>query len=168
MHKLLHAFFEAASSARSVNAATLLVGLGSPHGNDQIGWLVAGRVARRRPAKVVVRLARSPADLCDWTDGFQRLVVCDACRGNGQPGTVYRLRWPWDEELPLGWPDTHRMPLGAVLELLSALSRLPPMVAVWGIEIGPDAAEPADAAPSWLAATAQQVAERLIEELSDA
>lgn len=114
--------------------ATLIVGLGSDHGDDQAGWRAAERLARI-PGAPVVRLARSPCDLLDWLDGVERLVVCDACQPNGVPGAVHRWDWPTDELSRLHSASSHDLGLAQVLSLASCLGRLPPRVVVWGIEI---------------------------------
>ena len=57
------------------NATALLAGVGSPHGDDQIGWEVAQHVQQRLPENdFSVRLARAPCDVLHWLDGVERLI----------------------------------------------------------------------------------------------
>lgn len=125
----------------------LFVGIGSPNGDDRIGWAVAHELSRLAasasaldssktiPLIPAIRKAANPADLLDWLDDIGRLVVCDACRGNGPPGRVSRWVWP---QLPveLTHPSgTHQLSLAGVLELASVLGRLPGETVIWGIHI---------------------------------
>lgn len=125
----------------------LFVGIGSPHGDDRIGWVVADDLARfarcgsigegsvAGPPVPAIRKASSPADLLDWLDDIDRLVVCDACRANGPPGTVSRWVWPEppiEREHPSG---THQLGLASVLDLASVLGRLPGETVIWGVHI---------------------------------
>lgn len=114
---------------------TLIVGIGSPHGDDQAGWLVAEHLAGKLDrADVAVRKAALPAALLDWLDGTDRLIVCDACRGLGRSGKVKRWTWPDRELVDVAWSGTHDLPLPAVLQLADRLGRLPQFVVVWSVE----------------------------------
>jgi hydrogenase maturation protease len=126
-----------------MTGCTLFVGIGSPHGDDRAGWLVADALAEfnssiptARPMQFSVRKAATPADLLDWLDGVQRLIVCDAVRGAGPPGRLHRWQWP---DLRLGRvhaAGSHDFGLAAGLDLASSLGRLPAEVVVWGLESG--------------------------------
>ena len=111
---------------------TLVVGIGSPHGDDQAGWLVADKLVAQRPA-LTVRRAQVPADLLDWLDGVERLIVCDACQPAEQPGLVRQWFWPADLT-PLRALSSHSLDVASVLSLAETLGKLPPEVHVWGIE----------------------------------
>lgn len=114
---------------------TLVVGLGSTHGDDRVGWLVVEQLRGRAPVAFGLRTASSPAQILDWLSGVSRLFVCDACRGAGQPGSISRWSWPTGELYRLRSASTHRLGLAEVLELATRLNRAPPEIAVWGIEI---------------------------------
>ncbi|MGI9427921.1 MAG: hypothetical protein ACR2NM_04645, partial [Bythopirellula sp.] len=99
-------------------ARTLIVGIGSPHGDDQAGWLVAERLATDLDHdNIAVRKATSPVQLLDWLDSIDRLVVCDACRGLGDVGELRRWLWPSPELADGSWSGTHDFSLIAVLQL---------------------------------------------------
>lgn len=117
-------------------AKTLLVGVGSPHGDDQLGWEVAKRMQRTQHNDMTVRLARTPTDLLDWLACVERLVVCDACRGAGKVGGVHRWTWPTNQLETLRWSGTHDVSLPAVLALAEQLERLPECVTIWAVEVG--------------------------------
>jgi len=118
---------------------TLLVGLGSPHGDDRIGWLLAGRVeAAVAEAGLTescrVRLAASPVDLLDWSDGFERLIICDACQGLPRPGQMRCWSWPAVELRAIRWSGTHDLPLPTVLGIGQRLRKLPAQVMLCCVE----------------------------------
>lgn len=134
---------------------TLLVGIGSPHGDDRLGWHVADALADRLHAshkglpgghtaglnspvpersQVAIRKAGSPADVLDWMEGLDRLLICDACRSGGPPGFAYRWSWPDRAIERAHCSGTHDLGLAGVLELAQQLQRLPPAVVVWGVE----------------------------------
>jgi hydrogenase maturation protease len=156
LHKLLDPF--SAIDDRPVKAATLIVGLGSAHGDDQIGWRVAERLAAiadrndnlaelgapaagdkrellgdlpPRTAAVSVRIARSPSELLDWLDGVDRLIVCDTCQNVGAPGTTFRLCWPNARLATLRSSGSHDIGLAEMLALAEQLYRLPKEVIIW-------------------------------------
>jgi hydrogenase maturation protease len=114
---------------------TLLVGIGSPFGDDQAGWLIARTVAAKSFANVTVRCARSPAEMLDWVAPNCRLIVCDACHVAGDVGVWHCWQWP-SEELPnMVFSGTHDLGLLYVLQLAQQLGRLSLPVTIWGIEV---------------------------------
>lgn len=114
---------------------TLIVGIGSPHGDDQAGWQVAERLASQLDqAEADVRAVASPIQLLDWLDDVRRLIVCDACQGLGRVGEVRRWHWPAAELQEASWSGTHDFALPAVLQLAKRLQRLPLNVAIWSVE----------------------------------
>ena len=122
-------------------ATTLLVGIGSSHGDDQFGWQVARAVAQRQLDGLEVRLANSPSELLDWLEEADHLILCDACHGLDQPpGAVQQWTWPAAELQHVRWSGTHDLGLSAVLELGQQLDRLPPQVTIWGVQAADTAA----------------------------
>jgi hydrogenase maturation protease len=129
----------------------LFVGVGSPHGDDQAGWIIADQLRSHvdSVSDVVVRLAGVPTDLLDWLDGVDHLHLCDACQTGVPPGTLRRWEWPITENArssdkngprPIGSfgalrsSGSHDWGLGQTLQLAERLRRLPPRVTLWGIE----------------------------------
>lgn len=120
-------------------ASTLFVGIGSPHGNDRVGWFAAQELVQRShesQTHVEVRCAQVPADLLDWIPGRERLVLCDACRLEGEPGTIHRWKWPDSVLLNSVSGGSHGWNLCAALQLAERLQILPSSVVIWGMEIG--------------------------------
>jgi hydrogenase maturation protease len=124
---------------------TLLVGIGSPHGDDQIGWLVADCVSDtlRAEVEIEVKKASSPSDLLDWLENVARLYVCDACQTPDSAirstesslidSGLYRWQWPAPLETPLRSSGSHTFGLPQVLQLAQRLRILPENVVVYGI-----------------------------------
>lgn len=115
-----------------------IVGIGSPHGDDQIGWMVADNLAQRIASfgnrYITSRRARSPAQILDWLDGTRRLVVIDACVGLGTPGQVFHSRWPTIAFERLRCGGSHDFSLWQTLSIAVQLNELPPLIDVWCVE----------------------------------
>lgn len=120
-----------------MNRRALLVGIGSPHGDDRVGWVVAGRVAELVAGSLVVRCARTPAELLDWLEGIDTLDVCDAMSGGAAVGSISWWRWPAAEIEHAPFRGSHDLSLAAVLALAERLGRLPPQVRIWGVAVEP-------------------------------
>jgi len=113
----------------------LIVGLGSAHGDDQLGWRVAERLALELAASEIdVRIARSPGELLDWLDGVERLIVCDACENQGSPGTVHCWHWPATELRLARASGSHDLGLASALALADELGILPGDVKLVAVE----------------------------------
>ncbi len=111
----------------------LFVGIGSPFGEDRLGWQVAAEIEQRAVAKACIRCARAPADLLDWLAGVDRLVVCDACHDGGQAGTWRRFDWPNASINDVAFCGTHDLGLAATLALAEQLGLLPKQTTIWGM-----------------------------------
>ncbi len=122
----------------------LFVGLGSSHGDDQIGWLVVNAVSKHFPddGDVMVRKAALPLDILDWLDGVGCLHVVDASRGEEPAGTVFRFETSSGiasgcQFLPelsrLHCSGSHDFGLSAVLELAERLGQLPDRIIVHAV-----------------------------------
>ncbi len=120
----------------------LFVGIGSPHGDDRAGWLVADALASLDGDGVCVRKASIPADLLDDLNGARKLVICDAVRGAGAPGSLHQWRWPDPRIAQARSSGSHDLSLSDVLQMAANLGQLPSEVIVWGIEASAVGAEP--------------------------
>lgn len=128
----------------------LVVGIGSPHGDDAIGWLMTQELSRSLPhtrsidtrGRTVCRPLRTPLDLVDLLDGIKdedrptRLVVIDAVVSPMPLGHLHVWVWPkfgWETRRPSG---SHDMSLTDALAIAERLGRLPPRVEILGVNIG--------------------------------
>ena len=159
---------------------TLIAGIGSHHGDDQFGWLAARAAAdawARLPARThppsdantrsdpQVQLAKSPADLLDWLEGIDRLIVCDACRENAPTATLRRFEWPAAAIESTEFSGSHDLDLATVLHLAAELKQLPAQTVVWavtGTRFEPDA----PVSPEIVQAAAE-VGRKIADEIED-
>jgi hydrogenase maturation protease len=166
----------------AARCAVRVVGIGSPHGDDRAGWLVAERLATEagwNPSTVVeVTSAGDPLRLVGLLEGCRRLIVVDACRSGRPAGTVVRTTWGEVKRGLAGapggdaGPSSHGLGVAEALGLAEALGRVPDPDAVGlvGIEVGD---EPGDDAggftpvsePSAAVRDAIPAACRLVREL---
>jgi len=121
-----------------------VVGIGSDTGDDQVGWLVANRLGKRR-RDVQTFSCRAPMELLGRLPLGAPLLIVDAVRSNRHPpGTVHQLQWPATNRLAAwGQPFTsHGLGLADALSLADQLRLLPSPTLVWGIEIPEPVASP--------------------------
>ena len=141
---------------------TLVVGLGSSHGDDQAGWKVIEQLELIQLPGVELRRANVPHDIVDWLDGQGTLHLIDACvneafsekrkgnthrrfemvKGNGDSKPYFHFRdsspqcstmLSIDRPENLRSAGSHQIDSFAVLELASCLKRLPKHVLIWCI-----------------------------------
>ncbi|MBL8891071.1 MAG: hydrogenase maturation protease [Planctomycetaceae bacterium] len=118
-----------------VGSDRMVVGIGSPQGGDQIGWLIAADLERRRLPGWRVRSARVPTDLLDWFEHCERLHLIDACQFSIPAGQFMRLEWPDPRIQQIRARTSHDLDLPQVLQLAERLGQLPHQVVLWAIEI---------------------------------
>jgi hydrogenase maturation protease len=139
--------------------SSLLVGIGSPHGDDRVGWEVVRHVAQVLGDSVAVRCLRTPADLFDLLPGIETLDICDALASDAAVGSVCCWRWPAPEIERAPFSGSHDLSLPAVLALAETLGRLPAHVRIWGIGVKPGGALGS------LSAAAAAVVPRVVERI---
>lgn len=146
-------------------SSTLIVGIGSPHGDDQAGWQVAQSLmdADIGIGHVELCAARSPVELLDRLEGVDQLILCDACRGNDPVGRVRRWQWPAPQLQRVEWSGTHDLGLCTVLELAEQLGQLPHEVILWSIQA--DHVDPESPISAEVEAAARVVAARIQQHL---
>jgi hydrogenase maturation protease len=129
----------------SIRTRTLVVGIGSPHGDDGIGWLAAKRLKSLLPPQAWVVTPRVPLDLLADLQPDGRCIVLDAVDAGSPRGQIFHVEWranPNQKSFP-SFPhpvrsSTHDWGLAATLELAAALGRCPETVVLFGIECGPE------------------------------
>jgi hydrogenase maturation protease len=111
----------------------LLIGLGSPFGDDAAGPAVVSRlVAEGLPAGVRVLMPRRPDALLDALEGAEAAVLVDASRAGLAPGTVHE---PVAEALGEARAlSSHGLGVAGALALAAALGRAPRKLAVVAVE----------------------------------
>lgn len=114
-----------------------VIGVGNPErGDDGAGRAVARRLRTRKPCGLEVRESDGEALglLTSW-DGVDHVVLVDACRGRGRPGSIHVVD-PGDAEslATLQTVSTHSFGVGAAVGLARALRRLPSDLVIYAIE----------------------------------
>lgn len=119
-----------------------IIGIGSPIGDDQAGWLVVealrrAPLAQRLPRHTrLIALDRPGAQLIAHLDGAHTLVVVDAICSGAPPGTIHRVDGAARIQADV-LVSSHGLGLATALELARALGALPANVLIYGIEIDP-------------------------------
>ena len=116
----------------------LVIGIGSPSGDDQAGWLVADAL-RKLGGEAgieldIEKLDRPGASLISRMQGVDRIVLIDAMQGGGEPGDIRRFDqqdWPSQK----GGLSSHGFSLVSALSLARELESLPAHLEVFAIEI---------------------------------
>lgn len=116
---------------------TCIIGLGSPYGDDQVGWkvidLLCARLGSDDGAGKLAKAA-TPANLLDLLEGGERLVLIDACQGLGQPGNFRCLTWPDSQIRQMRSAAGHLLCVHDAIRLAQAIGKSPTSCEVWCIE----------------------------------
>lgn len=113
-----------------------VLGAGSPHGDDQVGWLLIGALTEGGAPGFEAGLLRQPVELIDRLAGCDVLVIVDACRSGASVGTVTVRSWPDPEAQEPDMGSTHGLGLGWALAMAQALGTPLPQVVLVGVEAG--------------------------------
>ncbi|MFV1964945.1 MAG: hydrogenase maturation protease [Pirellulaceae bacterium] len=112
-----------------------VVGVGSPHGDDQAGWRLVELLEGEELPDTDVVAVRGAVSIVDCLQDCRTAILIDACRSGASPGTITRMVWP-DPRVSLQHDrTTHGFGLAGALELARRLNRLPEHVVVYGVEI---------------------------------
>lgn len=144
-----------------------ILGIGSPSGDDQVGWLAVdallARGAGRSDGVAIDKLDRPGATLVALLQNVERAILIDAMQCGGEPGAIRRF----DQQ---DWPgyrqglSSHGLGVLDALLLARELGSLPPRLDLYGIEIA--TARPGDEARGEIRAAAAQLAEQIVAELA--
>jgi hydrogenase maturation protease len=113
---------------------TLIAGLGSPHGDDQLGWVAIDRLRPLLPAGVTTRKVHDGIELLACLEGQEAVIVIDAVTPAGQPGTIRSFQWPCPELASCVPLSTHGLGLVEAFHLAETLGRLPRRVSIYTVE----------------------------------
>lgn len=149
-----------------MNDQTLVVGIGSPYGDDRVGWKIAEQIAQLAGDRLVARCARTPAEMLDWLDEVVELHVCDAFVQEAAIGEVRHWQWPSPQIAQTRFRGSHDFSLPAALALAEQLGRLPARVCMWGVAI--DANQHAETISPAVEAAVPVAVERILGALADA
>ncbi|MHB1188401.1 hydrogenase maturation protease [Thiobacillus sp.] len=144
-----------------------ILGIGSPSGDDQAGWMVIDALlasdVQHGVGVVIDKLDRPGANLISLFEGADWVILIDAMQSSGQPGAIRRFDqqdWPAYS----GGLSSHGFGVLDALTLARALGSLPSRLDLHGIEIG--SANPGEQAGDDIEAAAQQLARCIAADLS--
>lgn len=118
-----------------------IIGVGSPFGDDRLGWVAAESLQRSsavnalEPGRIVISILDRPgAMLLAHCHDADHVIVMDAVRSGAVPGTRHRLSVSdlADSRLPA---TSHGFGVAAALELARVLGNLPDRLLLYGIEM---------------------------------
>jgi hydrogenase maturation protease len=114
--------------------APAIVGLGSPHGDDQVGWIAVDRLRLRLPGDVHAVKAASGVELLGFLAGQDDIIILDAAAPASRPGTIRSFVWPCADLAARGPWSTHGLGLVEALRLAQTLGRIPGQVVIATVE----------------------------------
>jgi hydrogenase maturation protease len=123
-------------------ARVQVIGVGSPYGDDRLGWATAEMVQRALdPEAVKVSICDRPGALLlsEWQEG-QRLVLVDAMRSGAQPGSLHRIA-ACDIGEATSAASSHGFGVAEALALARVLGRDLSQATVFGVEMSPQQAD---------------------------
>lgn len=110
-----------------------ILSVGSPHGDDQVGWLVA-ELLQKRGIKTVF-MVQSVDQLLTHLLPNCKAIIVDACQSGAPIGTLFRFLWPDPRiEKAIGC-SSHGINLAYALRLAEVLGKLPTECVLFAIEI---------------------------------
>jgi hydrogenase maturation protease len=154
-----------------MNAPVRIIGIGSPFGDDRAGWEVAAMLDAVLPREfldagvvAVEILDRPGARLIERLGGADAVIVLDAVKSGGVPGSVYRFTAGQLSSMSAG-VSSHGLGVAQALSLAGALGIDLRRVTVYGIEIDP--AQCGESISAALRVALPQVATRIAAELAE-
>ncbi len=112
-----------------------VIGIGSPFGDDQAGWLVIRRLQDGVPSTVnLLTLDQPGATLINWISGVDHLILVDAllCPQCREP-----FREVGVDEVDQGdrMLSSHGLNLSQTLQLAASLGYLPHRIEIYGVVV---------------------------------
>jgi hydrogenase maturation protease len=120
-----------------------IIGVGSAHGDDRLGWAVVEALRDvRLPDEVELHCIGAPAtELLPLLMDARRVVIVDAIASDARTGTLLRCD-PRDLRRADGEVSGHGLSVDSALDLAAALGALPDAVVLLGLAVDAGAARP--------------------------
>lgn len=115
----------------------LIIGIGSPVGDDRAGLVAAERLrheASLGPQVAIESAERAGLRLIDLWSRDDRVILLDAVHTGAPPGSVLRLRAEQIEATRRPW-SSHGIGPAEAIALARELDRLPASLVLYGVEI---------------------------------
>jgi len=119
---------------------TLIVGFGSPNGDDRFGWLVIAQLQAVLDGGDAIKAICCDRSGIDWIHQYQpveQLIFVDAVKSGAAPGTAHYLTLTPSEfdNLPPSY-SSHGIGLQQGLAIATEVIALPEEIEFHGIELG--------------------------------
>ncbi|MDR3636374.1 MAG: hydrogenase maturation protease [Isosphaeraceae bacterium] len=111
---------------------SLVIGLGSPHGDDQAGWALVDRLEQR--GMMSAQRVRDGVELLAALEGHDDVILVDASAPAGEPGRTRAFTWPCGELAEVPLLSTHGLGLVEALRMAETLGNLPRKVTIIAVE----------------------------------
>jgi hydrogenase maturation protease len=102
-----------------------VIGIGSTHGDDQIGWIAIDRLRASPPPGVSLHQVRGGIELLECLEGQKAAILIDTAAPAGLPGTIRSFVWPCPDLAEAAPWSTHGLGLVDALRLAETLGRIP-------------------------------------------
>jgi hydrogenase maturation protease len=122
-------------------ADTLVIGVGSPQGDDRVAWAALEQLANHPQVRAAGErvafeaLDRPGAAMIGRWQGAHKVVLIDAVRSGAPLGTLHCLSGNELLTAP-GTTSSHGFGVAETIQLARALGALPPELVILGIEAG--------------------------------
>jgi hydrogenase maturation protease len=118
-----------------------IIGIGSPFGEDQLGWHIVDAMEQDsclpeslRPLTSFIKADRPGVNLLELMKDSQVTVIIDAMQSGAPPGTIRRLE-ETEIEMEATLLSSHGFSVASALALARALEQMPARFVLYGIEI---------------------------------
>ena len=121
-----------------MNVPVRIFGIGSPFGDDRVGWLAVEELRGRfDSAEVDISAHDRPGlRLVTLMQGAAQVVLVDAVKSGAAPGSLHRLEGEAILKAVARYTSTHGFGLAEALQLAQRLGELPEKIVLWGVEAG--------------------------------
>ena len=117
--------------------AVSIIGIGSPHGADRMGWLATEQLQSLAwPFTTHWHSCRTPAELPGLLANTTKAVLIDALAAPTSTGNILRLTADQIQQQPQIC-SSHGFDLAAALNLTTSLGDCPPHLLILGIPVDP-------------------------------
>ena len=114
-------------------AGSLIVGIGSAHGDDQAGWRLIDELTAKETTGAELRKASVPHDMIEWMNHIQSLHIADACDSHTDVQRLDLSNGDLACSRNADSRSSHQLGLSHVIGLIDSLGRLPKQVVLWAI-----------------------------------
>jgi hydrogenase maturation protease len=141
-----------------------ILALGSPHGNDQAGWLIADLLSEREQLRGHCQKLAHPWDIVSAFREQSDVIIVDACKSGGAPGSIHWLPAAQLSDSPVTPTSSHGASVVDALQLADSLGYDISRAVVYAVEV--DSTEPGESLALAVRRGACEIAELIAGELA--